>query len=138
MKLTIIQVLGAVSALNQLADTKFSAIASFKIARLNARLLPEAELAEKQRKRLIEDSGAKLSEDGTHFAFPDKEAGRKFEEAWKEVCDSEIDVHIDLLPLQALGSVELTPAVVQGLLPILFVEEEAAAKPEIVKKKKAG
>lgn len=139
MKITIVQVLGAVSALNQLAGKPFPPAASLKIARLASKLIPEAELAEKQRLKLIEDFGATLSEDGKVWKFPDLEAGRKYEAAWKEITDSEINVHLDALPLQALGDAELTPAVMQGLLPILFVEEEAAAKPELVgKKKKAG
>lgn len=136
MKLTIVQVLGAVSALNQLAGKPFPPVTSLKIARLASKLTPEAELAEKQRQKLIEDMGAKLSKDGKVWEFPSLEVGRKYDEAWKQVTDSEIDIHLDLLPLQALGETELTPAVMQGLLPILFIEEEAAAKPELVNKKK--
>jgi hypothetical protein len=139
MKITILQVLGAMSALNQLAGKPFPPVTSLKIARLASKLTPEAELAEKQRQKLIEESGAKLSKDGTVWEFPDQDAGKTYEAAWKEVVDSEINVHIDPLPLQALGETDVTPAVMQGLMPILFIEEEAAAKPEIVKKKqKAG
>lgn len=135
MKLTIAQVLGAVSALNELAGKAFPPATSLRIARLSARLQPEADLAEKQRLALIEKAGAKLSEDRRAFEFPDEAAGRKFEAEWREVLATEIDVHVDPLPLQALGSTELTPATMKGLLPLL---EEEAARPEIVKKKKAG
>jgi hypothetical protein len=142
MKLKISQILAGVSALNYLATKPFSPVTSMKIARLSARLMPEAELAEKQRNKLIEESGATLAEDNSHYKFPDQGAGQKFAQQWDEVVASEVDVHIDPLPIKALGDTQITPATMHGLLPLLFVEEAVAtevAKPEIVKKKqKAG
>jgi hypothetical protein len=138
MKLTIAQIFAGVSALNELATKPFSPVTSMRIARLSSRLMPEAELAEKERTKLIQESGATLSEDKSHYQFPDAQAGKTFAEQWNQVVQSTVDIHIDPLPLQSLGDTQLTPAVMQGLLPLLFVEEEAG-KPEIVKKaKKVG
>jgi len=139
MKLKIAQILGAVSALNDLATKPFSPVTSMKIARLSARLMPEADLVEKQRKKLIEESGGTLAEDNSHYTFPDQGAGQKFAQQWDEVVASEVDVHLELLPFNALGDTQITPATMHGLLPMLSIDEQVAEKEsvkhEIVKRK---
>lgn len=137
MKITITQLLGGLEALKSIAGEKFSPVTALKIARIAARLQPEAELADAQRKKLLEEFGT-LDEKNGAYTFPSVAATKAWEAAWAEVCKSEIDVHVDPLPFQALEKIELSPATMMGLEPLLLIEEAATAKPEIVKKKKVG
>lgn len=136
MLITIANMYAGIAAIESLSGQKFQPATSLKIARIGSKLITERDLADKQRKTLLEET-ATLNKEGTEFKFTSPATKKLFEERWLEVCKTEITVHIDLLPIQALGKVEVTPADMQGLEPFLLIEE-AALKPELVKKEEAA
>jgi len=133
MKITIAQMYAAIAALESLAAQKFAPVTSLKIARISNKLIAERDVADKQRKAMLDEMGT-IKEGGADYDFATPAIKQAFFDRWAELCKTEITVHIDKLPFQALGDREVTPFEMQGLEPFLLIEEAALLKPELVKK----
>lgn len=138
MKLTINQVFAADAALTWLQDQPFGASTALKVARIRATLTNEVKLAHDQRLTIGNRHG-KPNPQTNQFEFETPENQMEFFKELKEFGEIEITVHIDPLPLQAIEHVQITPAHIAGLEPLLLIEDAAAAEPEILaNKKKVG
>lgn len=138
MTLTINDVFGADGALQCLAQQKFSAVTALKMSRLRTALATEVKQAHEQRIAIAEKHGKANAETG-QFDFDTPAKRQAFAEELEALLATTITVHIDKLPFQSIETLEIQPAVLEGLMPVLFIEEAAGAKPEIVtKKKKVG
>ena len=138
MTLTINQVFAADGALQWLAQQTFPATTALKVSRLRTALAADVKLAHEQRIAIAQKHGKENTESGQiEFETPAKR--QAFTEELEALLGTAITLHIDKLPFQAIEALEIQPTVLEGLVPVLFIEEAAAAKPEIVgKKKKVG
>lgn len=138
MTLTINQVFAADGALQWLAQQTFPATTALKVSRLRTALAADVKLAHEQRIAIAHKHG-KENKDSGQFEFETPANRQAFLEELEALLTTAITVHIDKLPFQAIEALEIQPTVLEGLVPVLFIEEAAAAKPEIVgKKKKVG
>lgn len=138
MTLTINQVFAADSALQWLAQQTFPATTALKVSRLRTALGAEVKLAHEQRIAIAQKHG-KENKDSGQFDFEMPADRQAFIAELDPLLATTITVHLDKLPFQAIEALEIQPTVLEGLVPVLFIEETAAAKPEIVgKKKKVG
>lgn len=138
MTLTINQVFAADGALQWLAQQTFPATTALKVSRLRTALAADVKLAHEQRIAIAQKHG-KENKDSGQFEFETPAKRQAFTEELEALLGTAITLHIDKLPFQAIEALEIQPTVLEGLVPVLFIEEAAAAKPEIVgKKKKVG
>lgn len=138
MTLTINQVFAADGALQWLAQQTFPATTALKVSRLRSALAADVKLAHEQRIAIAQKHG-KENKDSGQFEFETPAKRQAFTEELEALFGTAITLHIDKLPFQAIEALEIQPAVLEGLVPVLFIEEATAAKPEIVgKKKKVG
>lgn len=138
MTLTINQVFAADGALQWLAQQTFPATTALKVSRLRTALAADVKLAHEQRIAIAQKHG-KENKDSGQFEFETPAKRQAFTEELEALLGTTITLHIDKLPFQAIEALEIQPTVLEGLVPVLFIEEAAAAKPEIVgKKKKVG
>ena len=80
--------------------------APFKVVRslskLRKALADEAQIAEEQQEKLIKDLDGKFAS-GVVLSFPDVKTKEKFEKAWEDVLDTEVEIDLDRLDLSAFA-----------------------------------
>lgn len=95
---------------------------SYKFAKLGKALIEELKMVNEHRHKLIENCGGVLKEDKTQFTFSNLDDASKFQTEINELLDIEIEVPFEPVPVDKLGSIELTPNELLMLEPILVME----------------
>ena len=80
--------------------------APFKVVRnlskLRTALSDEVKIAGEQNERLLKEYGGKPTNEMV-ISFPDVESRKKFEKAWEDVLDTEVEIDLDRLDLSAFA-----------------------------------
>jgi len=122
MKVKAGEIRGIVEAIDKTANLKLPIKISYWLARTAKQLDPEFRAFEESRLKLIQahaekdDEGKVVPAGEGQVKIVDAE---KFNEEYSEIADQEIEIKMDPIALDALGDIDIEPAVVHGLLPLL-------------------
>jgi len=133
MKIQLGQIGSIIAALNNVGNLDLPVKISYWFARTAKELQREAEPFEEQRLALLKKY-AKLNEEG-NLAFVENKATKQreaefaspenreaFEEKFEELVQEEVEIKMDPLSIETLGDIDIKPAVMVGLLPLLKEE----------------
>lgn len=109
MKMTVQEVMNAYGALRNLGALKMPAKAAYRVARLMAKLRPEAATVEERRTAIIRELGAADDANGG-FRIDGAEKVADFHKRMSEILAEEIDLPgVEPIPFDQFGEMDLSP-----------------------------
>ena len=121
-KLTVGEIVSSSQVLQIIANTKMPVKTSYRLNKMLRKVSKEVEIYEEERKKIFDELGEEIGEEGTLQIPKDKmdEATELFE----ELVSEEIEVELPEVTLEHLSSMELTPLELGALEPLLKINDD--------------